>query len=87
MTDRFESLSPSISGPAASGFAVSPSDASDLQETTRALYIGTGGDLAVFMLTGESLLLKQVPQGVILPLRVTRVLLTGTTAADIVALI
>ncbi|KAA0700020.1 hypothetical protein DTW90_07180 [Neorhizobium sp. P12A] len=87
MTDRFESLSPSISGPAISGFPVAPNDASDLQETTRGLYIGTGGDLAVFMLAGDSLLLKQVPQGIVLPLRVTRVLQTGTTAADIVALV
>jgi hypothetical protein len=87
MPDRFESLSPSISGPAISGFPVSPSDAADLPETTRALYIGTGGDLTVMMTTGEALLLKEVPQGVVLPLRVTRVFQTGTTAADIVALI
>jgi hypothetical protein len=87
VTDRFESLSPSITGPAVSGFPVIPSDAADLPETTRSLYIGTGGDLSVFMLTGEALLLKQVPQGVFLPLRVTRVLLTGTTAGDIIALV
>lgn len=87
MTDRFESLSPSVSGPAVSGFAVAPSDAADLQETTRALYIGSGGDLAVFMLMGEALLLRGVPQGVLLPLRVTRVLQTGTTATDIVGLV
>jgi hypothetical protein len=87
MTDRFESLSPSITGPALSGFAAIPSDTADLPETTRALYIGTGGDLAVFMMTGEFLQLKQVPQGSLLPLRVTRIARTGTSAADIVGLV
>lgn len=86
MTDHFSSLHPSLSGPAATGFGVIPDDDVDLPETTRGLYLGSGGDLAVVMLSGTSLVLTNVPGGAILPLRVTRVLETGTTAAGIVGL-
>jgi len=87
MTDRYQSRSPSFSGPATSGFAVTPSDTLDLQETARALYIGAGGDLSVAMATGETVLLKAVPQGAILPVRAIRVHQSGTTASAIVALV
>ncbi|MCJ7995180.1 hypothetical protein J5N58_12560 [Rhizobium cremeum] len=86
MTDQFSSLHPSLSGPAATGFGIIPDDDVDLQEATRGLYVGSGGDLAVVILSGASLVLTNVPGGAILPLRVTRVLETGTTAADIVGL-
>ena len=87
MTDRYKTLSPSVSGPAASGFAVTPSDTLDLPETTRALYVGIAGDLAVKMANGETLTLRNVAQGAVLPLRTTRILQTGTSASAIVGLV
>lgn len=87
MPDRFATTHASLSGPASSGFTITPSDGSDLTETTRALYVGTAGNLAVQMLTGETLTLSGVPAGSFLPLRVNRVLATGTTAAAIVGLV
>ncbi len=86
MTDRFADFQPSLSGPASTGFSVVPNDAADLPEATRALYVGTGGDLAVTMLSGAELVLAGLPDGSLLPLRVVRVRATGTTAAAIVGL-
>ncbi|WP_105428729.1 hypothetical protein [Neorhizobium sp. T6_25] len=87
MPDRFANTQASLSGPAASGFAITPSDSTDLPETTRALYVGTGGHLSVRMLSGETLTLSNVPAGGLLPLRVIRVFATGTTAVAIAGLV
>lgn len=86
MTDRFADFQPSLSGPASTGFAVTPSNDTDLPEATRALYVGAGGDLAVTMLSGATVVLAGVSGGSLLPLRVVRVRATGTTAAAIVGL-
>jgi len=87
MTDRFQNLSHSLSGPASHGFAISPSDSTLLPETTRGLYVGTAGDIALLMLSGESLTFAAVPAGAVLPLRLTKVMATGTTADNIVGLV
>ena len=52
----------------------------DLAHVTRALYVGSGGDLAVRMLDGSSVTLLNVPSGTLLPLRVGRVLPTSTAS-------
>lgn len=87
MTDRFQNSSPSLSGPASHGFAVTPSDSALLSETTRGLYVGTGGAIAALMLSGASVTFASVPSGTVLPVRLTKVMATGTTAANIVALV
>lgn len=87
MTDRFQTSSPSLSGPAAHGFAVTPSDSSLLSETTRGLYVGAAGDITALMLSGANVTFSDVPAGTILPVRLTKIMATGTTASDIVALV
>lgn len=87
MTDRFSDVHPSLSGPASSGFVILPDDDANLLETTRGLYVGSGGDIAVVMASGASVVLTNIPSGSILPLRVSRVLDTGTTADGIVGLV
>lgn len=87
MTDRFANVQPSLSGPASSGFAITPADATDLAEATRCLYVGSGGNIAVVMVSGATLTLKGIGDGTLLPLRVKRVLATGTSAAEIVGLV
>lgn len=72
--------------PAYRGAAVTPSDATVLDPTTRALWIGTTGDLAVRTIGGDTITLANVQNGTLLPLAVDQVLSTGTTASDIVAL-
>lgn len=66
------------------GFAVTPSDSTVI--STRAVYVGGGGDLAVVMASGETVTLASVPSGALLPLRVQKVMSTNTTATDIVGL-
>ena len=87
MPDRFQGSSTSLDGPAVHGFAATPSDSVDLPETTRALYVGDGGDIAALLQSGASVTFVAVQPGTILPLRVSRVLATGTTAAAIVGLV
>ena len=67
------------------GVAVTASDAT-LIPVTRSLYVGTGGNLTVRMAEDQTnVTFANVPAGVF-PVQVDRVLATGTTAADIVAL-
>ncbi len=87
MSDRFSSHAPSLTGPASSGFAITPDDTSALPETTRALFVGLGGSLTVEMASGVVLAFDAVADGAILPLRIVRVAATGTTASNIVGLV
>ncbi|HEX5305756.1 MAG TPA: hypothetical protein VFW82_06715 [Dyella sp.] len=86
MTDKFDYNATGLDSPATDAAAITPSDTTDLTNTTRAIYVGTGGDLKVKMRGGQTVTFKAVPQGSTLPLRVLRVLSTGTTAADLVGL-
>lgn len=86
MPDRFKTYSKSLEGPATHGFAVSPSDSGPLEEITRALYVGTVGDIALTLSSGATVTLANVPAGTVLPIRVSAVKATGTTAGHIVGL-
>ena len=54
---------------------------------TRAIYVGSGGTLAVRLLSGQTVTFAGVSAGSILPPRADRVLATGTTAGSIVGLV
>ena len=65
--------------------AVTKSDATTFDPPTRALYVGTTGDVAVRMAIGQNnVTFPAVAGSVILPIAVDRVLDTGTTASNIV---
>ena len=91
--DRVSGQGPGLTGPVTEAVAVTPNDSADVvnasgaAETTRGLWVGTGGNLAVRM-KGQvtSVTFANVPNGSLLPIRVDRVLNTGTTASGIVAL-
>lgn len=72
------------------GIAVTPSDSSDITgataNTPATLFVGTGGNINVITLGGSTLLLKNIADGSFLPIQVTRVKATNTTATDIVAI-
>ena len=71
---------------ARNAFSITPSDSTVFHET-RGLFVGTGGDLNVLLSDDSSaVVLKNVASGSILPISVTQVLSTSTTASDIVAL-
>lgn len=67
------------------GVAVTPSDTTNLPRgVCRALYTGSGGVLVVQMDEFNlPLTLTAVPAGEIMPLAVSRVLATGTTATGV----
>lgn len=86
MAEQYEGRAEDIAAPARRGFAITASDAVDLAAETRAIYVGSGGALAVVLSSGDEVVLAGIAGGAILPLRVSRVLATGTTAGDLVAL-
>ncbi len=85
MADQFAAFRPGLDSPAEHAAAVTPNDSTDLTYATRALYVGGTGNIKVTTVGGETLVLSAVPVGV-LPIRVTRVHSTSTTATSIVAL-
>lgn len=87
MPDRYASFTPGLESPATHGFSVSPNDSADLPETTRALFVGNDGAVSLVLASGASVVLAGVAGGAVLPLRVKRVLATGTTAGAIVGLV
>ena len=50
------------------------------------IYIGTGGDIQVTMLGGQTVIFVNVPDGTFLPIQVKRVWASNTNAGDILAL-
>lgn len=66
--------------------AVTPSDTTAFTQFTRGLYIGGAGDVAVQTASNDTPTFVGVLAGTILPVRVYRVLSTGTTATSILAL-
>ncbi len=76
---------------ASNAVAVTPDDAVNIavggvEIVTRALYIGVAGDVTVIMAgAGGTVLFTAVPVG-ILPIKVTRVDATNTSATNITAL-
>ena len=67
--------------------AVTLDDDNDLDTTpTKAIYIGSAGNVKVDMLDGSTVIFKGANAGQIYRLKVKRVYDTDTTASDIVAL-
>ena len=55
-------------------------------QMTRAIYVGTSGAVKVDMRGGTALTFTNVQDGTVLPVRVSKVYQTGTTASNMVAL-
>jgi len=87
MPDLFATHTGGLDSPAQKAFAITPNDTTDLAVTTRAIYTGAGGTI-VCTLAGDSssVTFTNVPAGSILPIRVMRVLSTGTTAVGLIGL-
>jgi hypothetical protein len=85
--DDFASLAPGMSGPAAKAVSLVPSNGTDLGFATRGIYVGGGGDLRVDMQDGgAAITFVAVAAGSVLPIRVSRVYATGTTATSLIGL-
>ena len=83
--DRFGGID-NVSAPARVTYDVVPSDTKDLPLLPKAIYVGTGGNMVLRAVNGTSdTLFKNLPSGFMLSVRAVRVLATGTTATDLVA--
>lgn len=85
MSDEFPTELSDVS-PATHGVAVTPDDSNDLAHVTRALYVGSVGDVTVVMKDGDTVTFTAMAGGQIYPLRIKRVKATGTTATQLVGL-
>jgi hypothetical protein len=72
--DRFSTYADSPDSPANHAFAIVPSDSAELPAVTKAIYVGTSGDVTY----------RNVPDGAYLTVRASHVRAAGTTAADLV---
>lgn len=86
MTDRFKTHARSLTAPPERGAAIVPDDAAGLGQATRAIYVGGAGALTVRLLGGDVVTFAALPAGTLLPVRVTEVRATGTTATALVGL-
>jgi hypothetical protein len=50
------------------------------------LFIGTGGNVTITTIGGQTVTLTNLADGVFIPIQVKKVFATGTTASDILAL-
>lgn len=54
---------------------------------TRAIYVGGSGNLAVTMWDGGNITFSGLPAGALLPIRVSAILNSGTTATNVIGLL
>ena len=85
MADPWAGAPGGITGPITKAVAVTPSDATNLTDTARALYVGGAGNVVLLMTDGNTITLTAVAVGVWHPIRFNRVNATNTTATAIVA--
>lgn len=83
MTDPFNAHSTGLSDPVENASAITPSDSADLATSTRAIYVGTPGNLRASLVSGDVVTFQNLSGGWH-PLRVSRVWATGTSAAALV---
>lgn len=86
-SDKFESSSDSLIAPASVCFAIIPSDSLELPQVTKAIYVGTGGQVTLAPVDNTApVTFVNVPSGAILDVRTSKILATGTDASDLVGL-
>lgn len=87
MTDSFAAASDSLIAPARKAFSITPDDAADLSQFTKAIYVGFGGNVALRTVgSDDDVVFVNVASGSTLDLRCQAIRSTGTTAANIVGL-
>lgn len=83
ISDQFSDYNTGLTGPLIGGFDATPDDSADLPTLPRALIVAGGGDVALVFKDGTSMTLPGLSAGVIYPVRIARILATGTTATGI----
>jgi hypothetical protein len=80
-TDTFINTQGGLQSPCRSSFVITPSDTSELPFVTRAIYVGSAGNITA-RLAGDtaSVAFNGLASGSILPIRTRQIFATGTTA-------
>ena len=65
--------------------SITADDNADLNIIGAVIFVGTGGDLSVVTVSGDTVIYKNLPDAYTLPVQVRRVLNTNTTATFIIA--
>lgn len=87
MPNTFATFADTPTSPAQLAYSIQPHDVLDLPTVTKAIYIGSSGNVMVRAIRSEQdVLLKNVQAGSIIDIQVRCVRATGTTATDIVGL-
>ncbi len=79
-------MSDTLTAPALTFLAVTPSDSVSFPSAARALYIGAAGNVTCLNASGAAVTFVGITAGSILPVFTFRVNATNTTATSIVAL-
>lgn len=83
---NLEALDCDHTAPARWAVAVIPSDTVSFNKyPTRALWVGTGGNMSIVMADGNTAVFANVPGGTLLPVAAMRVNATGTTTSNVLA--
>lgn len=72
--------------PFAAAAAITKSDTVPLTYISRGVYVGGAGDLDVIMADGSEVVFKAVPAGTLLPIQISQLMSTNTTATLCLAL-
>ncbi|ODP39258.1 spike base protein, RCAP_Rcc01079 family [Sphingomonas turrisvirgatae] len=86
MADNFTgSFEERVTYPSRRVAAVTPHDSNALADVPKALYVGTGGNIALRAIDDSAdVTFNNVPNGTILAVRASHVRATGTTASGII---
>lgn len=85
MGDPFQKLETGLNSPARNAYAVTPDDNTDLPTVSRALWVGTSGDVVAILANDSSAVTFKNVSG-FLAVAAKRIKATGTTATNVVAL-
>ncbi|MBN2231709.1 MAG: hypothetical protein JW781_02665 [Deltaproteobacteria bacterium] len=73
--------------PAEECVSITPSDAANLTNPIRGLYVGVSGDVKIVDMRGNTITFAGLAAGIIHPIRAVKVFDTDTTATDIVGVL
>lgn len=86
MADAFKNHQGGLNSPGNEAYVITPSDAVDEAQSFRALWVGTGGNVAIVTNSGTVTTFVGAAAGSIIPMRGKRVNNTNTTASNIVGI-
>jgi len=73
--------------PTEKAFDITPSDADNLPQPTRGLYVGISGDVKITTIVGSTITFVGLAAGLVHPIRAIKVFAGGTTATAIVGVL